>query len=204
MFINFIEDLNLNNDLLKELINELFDNFIILDRDFENIFNTDYLNYNQINIYNEHIIYTVLQNKSYFTYFIKYLFFDLKDLVINLLKINSVRTLNLVFLTYLNYYNYFNKKFIIELYKININEFYTFSLNIKKKKPFITLNNNNKTILTVSTGLILKKLMILDKKTKKHLKTLYLILKIIINDMNKKLNKNKKFIILINGTKKKI
>lgn len=77
-------------------------------------------------------------------------------------------------------------------------------LNFKKKKPFITLNNNIKSILTVSTGFILKKLLINSKKTKKHLKTLYLILKIIINDINKKLNKNKKFIIFINGTKKKI
>lgn len=203
-FTNFIKELKENDESLQNCINELFKKYMILEKDCETIFDTDYLNYTQINIYNEYIIYTVLQNKNYFTYFIKYLLFDLKTFIVDTLISNDVRTINLVFFNYLNYYNFYNKKLLIELYKININEFYTFCLNIKKKKPFITLNNNNKIILTVSTGFILKKLMISDKKAKKHLKTLYLILKIIINDINKKLNKNKKFLILINGTKKKI
>ena len=132
-----------------------------------------------------------------------------RKLIKNFYKLNIFNTqknnlqLNLIYLKYVNYYNNrFN--FLTNNKFINVKSYFLIILNIKKKKPFINVIIKDKTLIAVSSGFILKKLNINEKKSKKNLKTLYLILKIMINNLNKRLNKYNKIIFQIKGSKKKL
>jgi len=58
--------------------------------------------------------------------------------------------------------------------------------------------------MTASTGILLKKLFIDEKKSRKHIKTLMLLLKLILKEMFIKYKRVDKLIFNIKGIKKKI
>lgn len=117
-------------------------------------------------------------------------------------KLNN-KKLNLIYLKYVNYLN-FKNYFLINKKYIFLKNYFLFILNIKKKKPFVNIIIKDKVLLAVSSGFILKKLNISEKKSKKSLKTLYLMLKIIINNLNKNFFNYKKIICQIKGSKKRL
>lgn len=144
-------------------------------------------------------------NRKYFKFFIKKTLFEFNKInfYTSLILLIEFKNIYIIFLKYLNFYN-FEKNNTKKLELNNLKKYYIFMLNIKNKKPFINVTISNKTILAVSSGFVLKKLNIDDKKSKKHIKTLYLILKLVLNDLNKKLKKYKKIILQIRGTRKKL
>lgn len=143
-------------------------------------------------------------NKKYFIYNIKKkLFFCFKMVTFFYNTITFKKSLNLLFITYINYYNY--KLNVLNNNKIIfLKNYFIFILNIKNKKPFINITIKDKTILAVSSGFILKKLNIDEKKSKKNYKTLCLILKIVMNDLKNQLKKYDKIILQIRGSRKKL
>jgi hypothetical protein len=90
-----------------------------------------------------------------------------------------------------------NKKYI--LYK----NYAILIVNISKQKPFINLILDDKIIITLSPGIIKKKLEIKEKSIKKSQKMFKLMLKILAFNVKKLLNLNK-VIIQIKGSKSKI
>lgn len=144
-------------------------------------------------------------NRKYFKFFIKKILFEFNQINFykDLITLTEFKNLYNLFLKYLNFYN-FDKNNLQKLELNNFKKYYIFMLNIKNKKPFINITIFDKTALAVSSGFVLKKLKVNDKKSKKHIKTLYLILKLVLNDLNKKLKKYKKIILQIRGTRKKL
>lgn len=117
-----------------------------------------------------------------------------------------------------NYIYYFNKyKTIYKQQNLNLmylEDYIFFIINLKKKQPFITLSKigvskikrawSSKTMVTTSAGMLLKKLLIDEKKSKKHIKTLFLLIKLLFDDINQKLNFPDRFIFNIRGTKRRM
>ena len=103
---------------------------------------------------------------------------------------------------YIIYFNYnlkiLNKK--IDVY----NTYYIFFLNLKKKKPFLNLMVNKKNKFGLSAGVALKYLNIKEKKLKKKLSSLYLMLKTILTILQKEISLNYKIIFEIKGCRKDI
>lgn len=146
-----------------------------------------------------------VENKKFFLYTIKHILFNFYK-INNYFKNNKTKKPNnfgLIYHKYLNYFN-FKKNNLNSFELVNLKSYFFFLLNIKKKKPFINVSIKDKTKLAISTGFILKKLKINEKKSKKNIKTLFLILKIIIADLNKNLKNYKKVILNIKGSKKRL
>lgn len=193
-------DINFNNDLYDYKLSELIQkNLISLELSNNNLENELY--------YIEELENDV-ELEEWLNEYTKTFTKKIKKLMKNFYKLNLYKTttnvkLNLIYLKYINYYN-FRNYFLINKRFNKIIYYYLFMLNIKKKKPFVNITLRNKTLLSVSTGFLLKKLNIEEKKSKKSLKTLYLLLKIVINNLNKNFKNYQRIICNIKGSKKRL
>lgn len=105
------------------------------------------------------------------------------------------------------YYNFLNLK---KLNRINNNEYFQnfnkkiiIIIDIRCIKPKIIVLNNNKSILTLTTGIIFKKMQMKEKSIKKTQKMFNIMMKLVATNLKKKINCNN-FIIQIKGTKSKL
>lgn len=107
--------------------------------------------------------------------------------------------------TFFNYMFFCTNRTIFKKKKLRrINSNFVLCLNLKKKHPFMNMLVWNETWMTASAGILLKKLFIDEKKSRKHIKTLMLLLKLIFKEMAIKYKNYDKIIFNIKGTKKKI
>lgn len=103
------------------------------------------------------------------------------------------------------YINYFNLNLISLKNNLeNKNNFYLILLNLKHKKPFINFMVQKKNKIALSTGIVLRYLNIKEKKLKKKLSSLYLMLKIVLIMLQREILSFKKIIFEIKGLRKDI
>lgn len=122
-----------------------------------------------------------------------YRFFTIKSKIKNSFIFKFYNSINLNKLNQINKNNYFlnfNKKLII-------------IIDIRNIKPRIVVINNNKCILTLSTGIIFKKMQMKEKSIKKTQKMFNIMMKLVSTNLKKKINCNN-YIIHIKGTKSKL
>lgn len=107
----------------------------------------------------------------------------------------------------LKYYNNLNlkklKKIKSDLYYKNFNKKLIVIIDIRRIKPRIVVLNNNKCILTLTSGIIFKKMQMKEKSIKKTQKMFNIMMKLVSTNLKKKINCNN-FIIHIRGTKSKL
>lgn len=101
---------------------------------------------------------------------------------------------------YINYFN-LNLKYLKNNIE-NKNNFYLIILNLKYKKPFVNAMIQRKNKIALSTGIVLRYLQIKEKKLRKKLSSLYLMLKIILIMLQREILSFKKFIFEIKGLRK--
>lgn len=102
-----------------------------------------------------------------------------------------------------SYVIHFNENLKFLKKKINFkNNFYIFILNLKWKKPFINVMAKRRNKIALSVGIVLRYLHIKEKKLKKKLSSLYLMLKITILLMERQILSSQKMIFEIKGLRK--
>jgi hypothetical protein len=119
-------------------------------------------------------------------------------------NVNHVNTLKVLksFSNYV-YINYFNLNLNFFKKKIDSKSvFYLIILNLKYKKPFVNVMLNKQNKIALSTGIVLRYLNIKEKKLRKKLSSLYLMLKIILIMLQKPILSLKKIIFEIKGLRK--
>lgn len=101
------------------------------------------------------------------------------------------------------YINYFNLCLNLLKKKIDVkNVYYLIILNLKRKKPFINAMVNKKNKIALSTGIVLRYLYIREKKLRKKLSSLYLMLKIVLIMLQKEILSFKTILFEIKGLRK--
>lgn len=159
---------------------------------------SDYINY-KLNLF------TNIKNLNFyekieFDYFYKEnLFLSLNN---TLLKKKFKKIKNLIFF-YLFYINKINKKKLNFIKKKKLFLYNIINVNLKNKLTKFNFIQNDKNTLSITPGIVYKKLNINSKKSKKSFKLLNIMIKLFLKNIIKLL-KFKVFIININFLKKDI
>lgn len=102
------------------------------------------------------------------------------------------------------YYNLNIKKYMNIIKKSDKNNYFKYDnyilmiIDVRKQKPMITVINDNKTFLFLTAGIVFSKMKMKEKKNKKGEKMIVTMLKLVFNEIIKKIN-NKNLLINIKG-----
>lgn len=157
------------------------------------------LNNHKFNLFKNIEISNIYGKKEFNNFFFENVCLDFDNVFLK----NKYKNIKKLIHFYLFYFNKINKNKFYFLNKKKMFLYNIISINLKKKNMKFNFIQNDKNVVTLSPGIVYKKLNMNSKKSKKSFKLLNLMVKLFLKKISKLLT-YKKIIINLNFLKKDI